>query len=112
MDRYHFLWERILKTDNYNKEGGNKEQGRDNPRLHLMLMCKEENSHPQVMVPDVLLQYPVGQYRSFLPKLVQVVSLNLQAMSGQKGFQIPNLEFLDCGREGMSTKDTNDEYIS
>lgn len=63
------------------------------------------------MVPCVLLQYPVGQYRSFLPKLVQVISLNLQAMSSHKGFQIPNLGFLDCGREEMSTKDTNDEHI-
>lgn len=74
---------------------------RDNPRLYLVLMGKEENRHPQVMVPFVLQQYPEGQYISFIQKLVQIVSLNLQTMSNQKGFQSPNLEFLDCGRKGI-----------
>lgn len=35
MVSHHFLWGRIFKTGNDCKEDGDKEQGRDNPRLHL-----------------------------------------------------------------------------
>jgi hypothetical protein len=41
-----------------------------------------------------------GQYSSLLPKLVQVMSLNLETMSNQKGFQSPDLGFLDGRRKG------------
>lgn len=40
---HHFLWGRILVTDNDCKEDGNKEQGRDNTRLYLALEVKKEN---------------------------------------------------------------------
>jgi hypothetical protein len=36
------------------KEDGDKEQGKDNLRLSLALMGKEENMHPEVRVPHVL----------------------------------------------------------
>ena len=45
---------------------------------------------------------PGSQYSSLLPKLVQVMGLNLETKSNQKGFQSPNLGFLDGRGEGPS----------
>ena len=91
---------RVLKTGNDCKEDRDKEQGRGNPRLYPTLVGKEENMHPKVRVPHVLQGYPGGQYSNLLPKLVQVMSLNLETMSNQKGFQSTDLLFLDGRRKG------------
>ena len=100
MGSHHSLWGRIHKTDNDCKEDGDKEQGRGNPRLYPTLVGKEENMHPDVRVPHVLQGYPGGQYSNLLPKLVQVMSLNLETMSNQKGLQSPILGLLGGGGEG------------
>ena len=69
MGSRHVLWGRILKTADGCKEDRDKEEGRGDPRLYLMLVGKEENTHPEVRVPHVQ-SYPGGQYNSLLQKLV------------------------------------------
>ena len=54
MGSHHFLWGRVLKTDDDCKEDEAKEQGRGDPRLYLVLMGKGENMHPEVRGPHVL----------------------------------------------------------
>jgi hypothetical protein len=71
---HHILWGRILKIGNDCKEDGDKEQGKGNPRLYLVLSSKDENMYPEVRVPHVIQQYPGGQNSSLLPKLVQLVA--------------------------------------
>ena len=100
MGIHHFLWGRSLKTGDDYKEDGDKEQGRGDPKLCLMLSGKEENRHPDVRVLHVFQQYLGDQNSSLLPKLVQVMSLNLETMSNQKGLQSPILGLLGGGGEG------------
>lgn len=55
MGSHNFLEEEFLRLEmNDFNEDGNKEQGRDNPRLYLALAGKKENMYPEVMVPHVL----------------------------------------------------------
>ena len=51
MGSHHFLWGRILKTGDDCKEEQDKEQGKGNPRLYLVLEGKEENMHPRGQGP-------------------------------------------------------------
>ena len=45
------------------------------------------------------------QYSSLLSKLVQHMSLNLEKMNNQKGFQSPNLGFIDSTGKGAYDKE-------
>ena len=114
MGSHHSLWGRIHKTDNDCEEDGDKEQGRGDPRLYLKLVGEEENTHPEVRVPHVLWRYPGGQYSGLLPKLVQIMNLNLETRSNQRVFRVLIWGSLMVeGREPMSTstKETNDKQI-
>ena len=56
--------------------------------------------------------YPEGQNSSLLPKLVQIMSFNLETSCQQNNFQCPNLGFLvgeEREHKTASTPETNDE---
>ena len=79
MVSHHFL----LNSGYDCKEDGDKEQERDNSRLYLKVGGQGKERASRGHGPTCS---PGGQYGNLLPNLFQVVSLNLETMSYQKGF--------------------------
>ena len=101
---HYFLWEEFLRLVMTVRRMGMKNKGGIIPDCTSCLQVRKRTRIQEARVPHVLQRYPSGQYGSLLPKLVQVVSLNLETTGNQKSFQSPNQGFLGGrGVEPMMT---------